>query len=234
MELEFHEYANLFPLLEGREFDLLVEDIKEHGQHELIVLFNGKILDGRNRYLACKQLGIAPRIRDLNCTDGHPLDYVWSANVTRRHLNPGQRALAIVKRMKFIPHGGRPSDAVITIDQAAEIAKVSDGTISRAKYLLAHGTEQDIKDVESGDKLISPTVSSLKRKPPRQYHTTRVYISYSYDCGENTIEGIYSSVDKAVASWKLTPSQLKKLTDPFNQEREFGFYLIEYELDPHE
>jgi hypothetical protein len=54
-DYDFHELANEYPLIEGDEFDNLVEDIRKHGILEPIVLFQGKILDGRNRYRAAKE-----------------------------------------------------------------------------------------------------------------------------------------------------------------------------------
>jgi hypothetical protein len=48
MNLEFHALATLFPLLDGAGFDELVADIRTHGLREPIVLFEGKVLDGRN------------------------------------------------------------------------------------------------------------------------------------------------------------------------------------------
>jgi hypothetical protein len=61
--LESHPLANLFPLLEGSEFEELVADIKANGLVEPIVMFEDKILDGRNRYRACLAAGVEPAFR---------------------------------------------------------------------------------------------------------------------------------------------------------------------------
>jgi len=62
IEIKFQPLADLFPLMEGAEFDALVADIKANGLRELITVYQNKILDGRNRYHACRALGIEPRL----------------------------------------------------------------------------------------------------------------------------------------------------------------------------
>lgn len=165
MPYEFHEYASIFPLLEGKELDDLMEDIKANGQHELIVLYDDKILDGRNRYIACKKLNIAPRLRDFTCMDGDPLSYVWSANFSRRHLNTSQRSIAMAKRANFLEHGdvkaqqngaiGQMAHRPISVREAAKIAGVSDRTMKRAKIMVKHGDPKDIEKIERGEMRLS-------------------------------------------------------------------------------
>src|SRR5262249_6823801 len=89
-DVSFHEAADIFPLLNGERFEELVEDIRIHGQRAPIAMLKGQVLDGRNRYLACRQLGIEPIYNDLP-DDIDPYGYVWSLNGERRDLNPDQR-----------------------------------------------------------------------------------------------------------------------------------------------
>ncbi len=52
---EFHQYANIYPLMNQEEIEKLGESIKHHRQNQDIKLYQGKILDGRNTYLACRK-----------------------------------------------------------------------------------------------------------------------------------------------------------------------------------
>ena len=60
--LSDHPYANLMPMMseEGKRARQLAADIRRNGLQVRIDLFEGMILDGRNRYRALKSLGITP------------------------------------------------------------------------------------------------------------------------------------------------------------------------------
>lgn len=90
--LEHHPIADRFPLLNGTRFEELVQDLRDHGLREPITLYEGKVLDGRNRYRACRQLGLVPQTRALPA-DLDPWAYVWSLNGQRRDLSADQRYL---------------------------------------------------------------------------------------------------------------------------------------------
>src|SRR4051812_34871308 len=97
--LEYHPLANLFPLIEGKDFEEFCAGIKADGRlHDKIVLLDGQILDGRNRYRACQAVGLTPHFRAYDAkVEGDPLAYVFSKNLHRRHLSESQRAMVAAK-----------------------------------------------------------------------------------------------------------------------------------------
>ena len=91
--LKLHPLCELFPKLEQVEFEQLCEDLYANGQRELIITFQGQILDGRNRYEACLNIGKVPAFKEYE--GGDPLAFVMSANLHRRHLTAGQQAAIV-------------------------------------------------------------------------------------------------------------------------------------------
>lgn len=92
---EVHPIASLFPMMTEEEFAGLKADIAEHGQRDDITIYDGKVLDGRNRQRACEELGIKPKTRQF--TGNCPVRFVYSENFHRRHLSSGQKAGVAVK-----------------------------------------------------------------------------------------------------------------------------------------
>ena len=118
MDYEIHEDAHILPLLEGEELDALASDIQAHGLIEPILLYEGKIIDGRNRLRACELIGLEPTFQETELDGLTPLEFVLSKNLHRRHLTAGQRAalaLSFLPRLKEEAKQrkgiGRPPDA---------------------------------------------------------------------------------------------------------------------------
>src|SRR6516164_2413820 len=88
-----HPYADKFPLLSDAELVELAQDIAANGLHNPITVDrDGKILDGRNRFNACKRAGVEPSVVVYDGDD--PAAYVIAQNVHRRHMSDGARAMA--------------------------------------------------------------------------------------------------------------------------------------------
>jgi hypothetical protein len=160
-ELPDHEVAALFPLLDGEEYDQFKEDIRVNGQTDDIVVHDGKIVDGRNRYKACRELGIEPRLREWD-GKGSLLAFILSKNLARRHLDAGQRGMIAVKLKSFYepeakdrmlagtaPTPGANSPQGRARDQAAADMHVSPRTVEAAGKVLSQGTPELAKAVEN-------------------------------------------------------------------------------------
>lgn len=91
-----HSAADLFPMVEGDEFQELCADIKERGLAQPITVDrDGLLLDGRNRLMACYETNQEVLVEDYLGND--PVQFSLSANLHRRHLSEGQRAVVALK-----------------------------------------------------------------------------------------------------------------------------------------
>jgi ParB-like chromosome segregation protein Spo0J len=97
-EIAVHPLADMFPPMNESELKALVKDIRENRLQQPIIMFEGKVLDGRNRYRACLQAGVEPTFDRYTGTE--PAHYVISANLRRRNLTASQVAMIAVK---FLP-----------------------------------------------------------------------------------------------------------------------------------
>jgi hypothetical protein len=98
MNYQNHEYADLFPMMSDDEFKSLSQGIINLGfdKSQPIILFDNKILDGRNRYKACKETGTTPLFNTFDGTKEEALQYVINRNLNRRNLTSEQRAAIAV------------------------------------------------------------------------------------------------------------------------------------------
>lgn len=175
-QMELHPIAKIFPLMEGVEFRELVEDIRTHGLREPIVLFEGEILDGRNRYRACLAAQADPRYELYGGND--PLAFVASVNLHRRHLDASQRAMIAAELMRCergagsrgpLPkpgrrdrggrllrpeyrfHGEQPQMPMrVSAKEAADLLNVSDATVRHAYAVIKRGSPDVITAVKAG------------------------------------------------------------------------------------
>ncbi len=140
--MEFHPLADAFPMMEGEEFDNLVRSIREAGLINPIVLFEGKILDGRNRYKACTLAGVEPDFVNFEEQDtNHCVDLVSALNVHRRHLSDSQRAMIGARLMQF---------KKASRHEASQIMNVSERSISKAAVVIGGAPSNVVDLVQRG------------------------------------------------------------------------------------
>lgn len=120
--IEVHEVANIFPMMSEDEYKQLIDDIRVNGLREPIWLHENKIIDGRNRYKACKEAGVSPRFREWD-GKGSLIKFVVSLNLHRRHLNSSQRAMLAVDVEKHLAEEASKNMSLGGGDKKSEEAK---------------------------------------------------------------------------------------------------------------
>jgi hypothetical protein len=138
------------------EFDRLRDDIEKYGQREPIIVWEGKILDGRHRKEACLVLGIEPQYREWHGTYDEAEALVVSLNVCKRHLNPSQAAM-VGTRIATLRQGRQERESNVEIStfrttqaQAAEKLNVSREQIIKARKVTETAAPEVIEEVERG------------------------------------------------------------------------------------
>lgn len=178
---DVHPAAEIFPLLEGDAFEQLCSDIAEHGLRTPIMLTPASddpddeslVLDGRNRYRACMQLGINPHFDIYRGDD--PVAFVISTNLRRRHLDESQRAMVASKVARLSNGGDRRSEqsaqvrsVTPTQEQAAALLNVSERSVQHASKVQREGTSELARAVEDGVVSVKAAATLVDLPPDEQ------------------------------------------------------------------
>jgi N6-adenosine-specific RNA methylase IME4 len=150
IQLDPHPLAELFPMLPEQEVRELADDIVTFGQRVPIVLLDGKILDGRNRYAACLFAEVEPVTEEYAGDD--PLNFVLSHNLHRRHLSESQRAMVAASIVDWEnglnQHTAGPAN--LQTREAARKLSISERAVAAARRIHEHGAAELVKAIRDG------------------------------------------------------------------------------------
>jgi hypothetical protein len=205
-----HPYADAWPILSDEELADLAEDIKANGLRNPVVMYDGKILDGRNRTAACGRAGVKATFVEFEGTDDEALAFVQSINGARRHQSKGSLAaswalsmLAAGKRVagrweygsaQFPESGKSWSNAMSQVGLLADIApdlliEVRDDRLALdAAYQRAKGIrDAEMELLAEQERIQAEEAAALAALPPE----------YAKQIGDK-----YSSARVAFAAWE--------------------------------
>ena len=173
--MEYHPYSDIFPLLKGARFEQLKTDIRANGLHVDLITYQGKLLDGRNRERACKEVGVTPRYKIAKVeNDNEALDLVVSLNRHRRHLTTAELAFAAEKFATFrranrYRRESTSSKELVgsetrTLAIAAKAVGTSHASAKRARTVRNHGTNADVEDIISRRTTLSKRTKEIEQR----------------------------------------------------------------------
>lgn len=184
--LRAHPFADLFPMMGPADEAELRASMTLRGWDRRfpVILFGGKILDGRNRYGVACSMGLDPTFEVFKGDDDDALSYVLAANLARRHLSTSQRAM-VASRLVTSSHGGdRRSDQAAALPlvsqfEAASKLGVSERSVRAACKVQAADPEL-AQAVERGELTVAKAEGVLRPHVARstgnfEWHTPAVY-----------------------------------------------------------
>jgi ParB-like chromosome segregation protein Spo0J len=151
-----HPIADVWPMMDEAKLHELAEDIRKNGQLVPVWLYEDKILDGRNRWAACKIAGVEPKTKEY--TGDEPTAFAVSLNDRRRHMNKGALAAVAAELEPFFSADAKrrqirkpKAESVVekvpqqtprkSREEAAASVGVNDRYVSDAKKVKAEAPE---------------------------------------------------------------------------------------------
>jgi len=154
-KLEFHAACLALPEQSEQEFTSLVDAIKlGWDDRHPILMYQGKILDGRHRYIASLQVGVTPTFSEWNGErfNWNPFRFVLVEHDARRNWQSQEQRHMVGKKLT----GMADEFAGIT-------AKIKDEA-NAARSEAAKGNDNAKKDKENSANTVSVSTVSEKKK----------------------------------------------------------------------
>lgn len=189
-EYTYHEVADLFPMMDKESFAGLCKDIETNGLLEPIWLYEGQIVDGRNRYCACKETGREPKFREWD-GKGSLVGFVASLNLNRRHMDSSQKAAVSQQMLPMLEaearerqragggnHGNQYTGETVAVTEkilepakrgktaveiAAEIVGVNPRYVQNMKIIAKEAPEK-VQEIRDGKVTIPQVMRELRPK----------------------------------------------------------------------
>ena len=176
------EFRDLIPPLNEEELKLLEASIVADGCESPLIVWNGVIVDGHNRYAICRkrEIPFAIQEKDFSSRDDAML-WMLRNQLGRRNLNSYQRVELVLKFEPLVKNAeeqrmmaGKAETPVPTLaqgqtkgktrDHLSEAAGVSHGTFAKAKKLVQSADEETKRELRAGKVTVNRAYTDLLEK----------------------------------------------------------------------
>jgi len=227
---------NIFPAAKAEDYNRLRDDIRDNGydSNQPIIIYEGEVLDGWNRWTACLELKINPLTRQFDGDESEAIGLVMRTN-KRRNLNSGQWATIAVeaeditkaiseqsdKRMKAgksnpsqkIDQGSRNEQR--STHKAAEIFNTNRTYVSQAAK-IKQAAPDVFEKVKAGKMTMQDAARAVKAIPTEPWLEDEKDRKQKVESGRTVVAN--SSRDKNLIQW----AEKKGLAVRVDRSSEFG------------
>jgi DNA modification methylase/ParB-like chromosome segregation protein Spo0J len=235
------DFKKLIPALTGEEYKQLEANILSEGIRDPLVVWNGYLVDGHNRYAIANKYSLEYKTVSKEFKDGNEAKLWMILNqFGRRNLNSYQRGeLALELESVFSERakqsqieGGKnkvvqkseqaPMERKV-ITQLAKIANVSHDTIAKVKVIQAIATPEVKAQLSTGVISINQAYQEIKKEEKEQLKTQKAIeiIEKVYESNCNIYHGDCLEYIKTIADKSIDCL----ITDPpYGVDIQFGAY----------
>ena len=179
------EFRDLIPPLNEEELKLLEESLVADGCESSIIVWNGVIIDGHNRYAICRKHDIPFSIQEKNF-DSREEVMLWMLRnqLGRRNLNSYQRSELALRTEPLLREAAKKNQATSTGGQEprlletsrkaekkihtdkelASLAGVSDNTIRKARRIVRDADDAVKRELRQGKLTVNKAYTDLVEK----------------------------------------------------------------------
>jgi ParB-like chromosome segregation protein Spo0J len=214
--MKHHPIADVWPMMDEAKLAELADDIRKNGQLVPVWLYEGKILDGRNRWAACKIAGVDPKTKEY--TGDEPTAFAVSLNDRRRHMNKGALAAVAAElephfaedaKRRYEQTVGRPKKSVANLppisspqpkarQEAAKSVGVGDRYVQDAKKVKTESPEV-FERLKAGKITLQDAKREVAKKPTDDWRQDERDRQADVKSGLTVVAN--ASADKNLIAW---------------------------------
>lgn len=161
-EMKWHEASMIFPMMGDSELASLSDDIEKNGQRDPCLIVGGKIIDGRNRWMACKMRGIEPKTKQISEPDD-PVAFVLSLNLHRRHLTPSQSSMCAARAREIYERDAKERRDATLKQNATEVENLPQRDVGKARDIAGKAFGVSGKSVDHAKRVIEKGIPELSK-----------------------------------------------------------------------
>lgn len=182
------EFETLIPQLTLEEYQQLEKNLVRDGCREPLVVWNGTIIDGHNRYKICRKRGIEFQVKEMEFDDRQAvIEWIILNQFGRRNLPAFQRGTLALRLKPIIQEKAKArklsnlkqfntdvqksalrDEKRKTRDELAKLAGVSHDTIEKVETIQKEGTPEQIERAKKGGKgnTVNAIYQEIKKPKP--------------------------------------------------------------------
>jgi DNA modification methylase/ParB-like chromosome segregation protein Spo0J len=232
------DFKKLIPALTGEEYKQLEANILSEGIRDPLVVWNGYLVDGHNRYAIANKYSLEYKTVSKEFKDGNEAKLWMILNqFGRRNLNGYQRSVLALQlenvfQEKAKENQGKRTDIkqisaesnpIETRKELAKVANVSHDTIAKVKVIQSVATPEVKAQLSTGVISINQAYQEIKKEEKEQLKTQKAIeiIEKVYESNCNIYHGDCLEYIKTIADKSIDCL----ITDPpYGVDIQFGAY----------